>query len=276
MSLWREVNVVEQTGSTNADLLAAARAGAPEGLVLAADEQTAGRGRMGRSWVAPPRTALMFSVLLRPAPAPAARWGWLPLLTGLAVVTAVRDLTSINAVLKWPNDVMIEGRKLAGILAEAAADAVIIGTGLNVSLGAQELPPPGPGSLPATSLLLSGAADVDGPVLLAAILAELERRYLPWRAAAGDPAGIRADYLKLCDTIGREVRVELPGGQLLSGEAAGVDSDGRLLVRPASSSPSAEIAVSAGDVVHVRASLRAGGANASTAARHAAGTAGTR
>jgi len=245
--LWSQIEVVDRTGSTNADLLARARAGEPEGLVLAADEQTAGRGRMGRGWHAPPGSALMFSVLLRPG-LPVARWSWLPLLTGLAVVTALRDVTAVQAGLKWPNDVVFNGRKLAGILAESAGDAVVIGTGLNVSTRAEQLPPPGPGSLQATSLLLSGARVPDRTDLLTAILAALEQRYLPWRTAGGDPEPIRAEYLTLCDTLGRQVRVELPAGQVLSGEAAGVDSDGRLIVRSADS----DVAVSAGDVVHVR------------------------
>jgi BirA family biotin operon repressor/biotin-[acetyl-CoA-carboxylase] ligase len=258
--LWRTVEVVQRTGSTNADLIARARDGAPEGLVLAAEEQTAGRGRIGRSWVSPPRSALMFSLLVRPG-VPSARLGWLPLLTGLAVATAVREVTAVDAVLKWPNDVVTSGGKLAGILAEAAGDAVVVGTGLNVSTLAEELPSEGQGSLAPTSLLLSGAHVLDRELLLASILAAFERRYIAWRDAAGDPAVIRPEYLGLCDTVGRQVRVELPSGQLLSGEAAGVDSDGRLVVRPPASAPppagespapAAGVAVAAGDVVHVR------------------------
>lgn len=260
-ALWREVTVLERTGSTNADLLVRAGAAEPEGLVLVAEEQQAGRGRMGRHWVSPPHSALMFSVLLRPA-VPPARWGWLPLLTGVAVATAVREVCAVTAVLKWPNDVLLNGRKLAGILAEAAGGAVVVGAGLNVSAAEQELPRTGPGSLPATSLLLSGASVLDRAALLTAILAGLEQRYQAWRQAGGDPGPIRAEYTALCDTIGREVRVELPGGQALSGEAVGVDSDGRLVVRSGDStgdsaggSPardSSEVAVAAGDVIHVR------------------------
>ena len=251
--LWRDVTLLERTGSTNADLLARAHAGEPEGLVLAAEEQAAGRGRMGRGWMSPPRSALMFSVLLRPA-VPPARWGWLPLLTGVAVASAVREVAEVTAVLKWPNDVLLDGRKLAGILAEAAGGAVVVGTGLNVSTTAEELPHPGPGALPATSLLLSGASTLDRAELLSAILAGLERRYLAWQAAGGNPEPVRAEYTGMCDTLGRRVRVELPGGQVLSGEAVGVDSDGRLVVRRSDDpvGDSSEVAVAAGDVVHVR------------------------
>jgi BirA family transcriptional regulator, biotin operon repressor / biotin---[acetyl-CoA-carboxylase] ligase len=249
--LWRVLEVVERTGSTNADLLALARDGAPEGVVLAADEQTTGRGRMGRTWVSPPRAALMFSLLLRPAPVPPIRRGWLPLLTGVAVAEAVTATTGVTARLKWPNDLLAGDAKLAGILAEAAGDAVIVGVGVNVSTEPAELPPPGPGALPATSLRVAGAQATDREPLLLAILAGFERRYQAWRQAGGDPdrSGLRAEYTGCSATIGRRVRAELPGRQLLSGLAVGVDSDGRLLVR---ASPGTEVPVAAGDVVHLR------------------------
>jgi len=257
--LWREIEVVPSTGSTNADLLARALRGEPEGVVLAAEEQTAGRGRMGRTWISPPRAALTFSLLLNPA-VPPARRGWLPLLTGVAVAAAVTEVTGIQTGLKWPNDVLAgnvlagEG-KLAGILAEAAGDAVVVGIGLNVSTEPAELShllaAPGPGTLPATSLRAAGAAAPDREELLLAILAGFERRYRPWREAGGDPdrSGLREEYVRWSATIGRTVRAELPGGQALSGSAAGVDPDGRLLVRVSSG---AEVPVAAGDVVHLR------------------------
>jgi BirA family transcriptional regulator, biotin operon repressor / biotin---[acetyl-CoA-carboxylase] ligase len=257
--LWREIEVVPSAGSTNADLLARALAGEPEGMVLAAEEQTAGRGRMGRTWVSPPYAALTFSLLIRPD-VPPARRGWLPLLTGVAVATAVTEVTGVQARLKWPNDLLAgdvlagEG-KLAGILAEAAGDAVVVGIGLNVSTEPAELTRllagPGPGALPATSLHAAGATALDRAGLLLAILARFERWYQAWRQAGGDPdrSGLREEYVSWSATIGRTVRAELPGGQVLSGPAAGVDSDGRLLVRV---SPGAEVPVAAADVVHLR------------------------
>jgi BirA family transcriptional regulator, biotin operon repressor / biotin---[acetyl-CoA-carboxylase] ligase len=242
--LWRDVRVVAQTGSSNADLLEEARSGAAEGLVLVAEEQTAGRGRLGRAWSAPPRAGLIFSVLLRPDGVPPARLGWLPLLTGVAVATAVRDQTGVPACLKWPNDVLVGERKLAGILAEAHGDAVVVGVGLNVTLGQEELPVP-----TATSLLIEGAASTDRAALLAAILTALARRYQTWRADPDlDRAELRAEYLRWCATIGREIRVELPGGAVLTGTAADVDEVGRLVVR----TPENLVRVGAGDVVHVR------------------------
>jgi len=252
--LWREIEVVPSTGSTNADLLARALRGEAEGVVLAAEEQTAGRGRMGRTWVSPPYAALTFSLLLRPD-VPAARRGWLPLLAGVAVATAVTEVTGVQARLKWPNDVLAGEAKLAGILAEAAGDAVVAGVGLNVSTEPAELSHllagPGPGALPATSLRAAGATALIREELLLAILAWFERWYRPWRQAGGDPdrSGLRPEYVSRSATIGRTVRAELPGGQALSGPAAGVDSDGRLLVRV---SPGSEVPVAAADVVHLR------------------------
>ena len=247
---WREIEVVPSTGSTNADLLARALRGEPEGVVLAAEEQTAGRGRMGRTWTSPPRAALTFSLLLNPA-VPPARRGWLPLLTGVTVAAAVTEVTGIRTRLKWPNDVLAGDAKLAGILAEAAGDAVVVGIGLNVSTEPAELPRPLPGALPATSLRAAGAQAPDREELLLAILAGFERWYRPWRQASGDPdrSGLREEYVRWSATIGRTIRAELPGGQALSGSAAGVDPDGRLLVRVSSG---AEVAVAAGDVVHLR------------------------
>src|SRR5271154_4837344 len=192
--LWRAVEVLTSTGSTNADLLARAVAGAPEGVVLAAEEQTAGRGRMGRTWLSPPRAALTFSLLVRPETVSPARRGWLPLLARASVASAVRAATGVDARLKWPNDVLVGPAKLGGILAEAVGDAVVVGIGLNVSTGPAELPPPGPGALPATSLRLEGSPNLDRERLLAGILAGLERRYRTWSRVSGDPerSGLRA------------------------------------------------------------------------------------
>lgn len=243
--LWREIRVVDQTGSTNADLLAETADGSPEGTVLVAEAQSAGRGRMSRRWVSQPRAALTFSVLLRPARVPAARWGWLPLLAGVAVASALRAEASVDASLKWPNDVLAGGAKLAGILAEQSGGAVVVGAGINVSASRAELPVPD-----ATSLALEGASSLDRDRLLAAILSGLERRYLAWSGSPGDAdsSGLRAQYRELCQTLGREVKVTIPGGTEVTGVAADVDADGRLVVRSAAG----PVPVSAGDVIHVR------------------------
>jgi BirA family biotin operon repressor/biotin-[acetyl-CoA-carboxylase] ligase len=275
-SLWQDVQVVPETGSTNADLARAAKEGAPEGTVVVAEAQTAGRGRLGRQWAAPPRSALTFSVLLRPA-TPTASQGWVPLLTGVAVAAAIRRMTAraqagdfgeatgeraVDARLKWPNDVMVGERKLAGILAERVDHGIVVGVGLNVSLRADELPVD-----TATSLTLENAAFTDREPLLRAILRELETWYGAWQAVrgeadadgpggypdvtgirAGDLGGLRGKYRALCVTLGRDVRVELPAEDTIDGTARDIDAAGRLLVWTAGG----ERAVSAGDVVHVR------------------------
>lgn len=250
-ALYTSVEVVARTGSTNADMLAAATGGAAAGAVLVAEEQSAGRGRLDRSWQSRPGAGLTFSVLLRPAEVPAGSRGWLPLLTGVAVTRALTAQSAVDARLKWPNDVLADGpdgqRKLAGILAEQAGGAIVVGVGLNVSAGQPELPPG-----QATSLLLAGGTNLDRQAILTAILRELELWYLRWTGGPqpGDAAasGLRAAYLQVCSTIGREVRVELPGGGMLAGRADDVDDSGRLLITAADGVR----AVGAGDVVHVR------------------------
>ncbi|MEU8248268.1 biotin--[acetyl-CoA-carboxylase] ligase [Nonomuraea sp. NPDC048916] len=248
-SLWTGVTVVERTGSTNADLAQAARQGTAEGAVLVAETQFAGRGRLGRVWSAPPRSGLMVSVLLRPAP-PVGTLGWLPLLFGVAAASAVRRLAEVDVRLKWPNDLLIGERKLAGVLAERAGDAVVIGMGLNVSIRSDELP-----VQTATSLAIeSGSADaapfVDRDPLLRAVLREVETHYRDWSEAAGDAdaCGLRAAYQASSATIGREIRVELPGERILTGTATGIDHAGHLQVTAGGD----RHALSAGDVVHVR------------------------
>lgn len=251
--LWTSVEVVGSTGSTNADLLARVRddPDTGDGQVLVAEEQTAGRGRLGRSWTSLPGASLTFSVLLRPVKIPAARRGWLPLLTGVAVAGAVRSVAGVDAALKWPNDLLVGDRKLAGILTEQSPDggAVVVGVGVNVAAPPDALPV-SPSGLPATSLLAEGA-NVDREALLKEILRHLERWYVAFRAQP-DPArtGLLAEYRAVCATLGRQVRVELPAGRTLTGSATGIDQDGRLLV--AESRGSAPVPVSAGDVIHLR------------------------
>ncbi len=225
---WR-VEVLAEAASTNAVVADRARSGEPHGLVVVAESQTGGRGRLDRSWVSPPQAGLTFSVLLRTA-LPPEQLGWLPLLGGLAVARALRLQAEVDAVLKWPNDVLLDDRKVCGLLAEAVGDAVVLGIGLNVSTRADELPVPS-----ATSLLLAGAAVTDRDTLLRAILREL-----------GGVLGDRdvEGYRALCRSIGRRVRVELPGDRSVEGEATGVDDEGRLVVDGAP--------YAAGDVVHLR------------------------
>ena len=258
--LWTEVEVVQNTGSTNSDLVALATAGkAEEGAVLVAEEQNAGRGRLDRQWTAPARSGLFFSVLLKPAEVPVERWGWLPLLTGVAVATGLSRAAGVDTALKWPNDLLVtvDGaeRKTGGILAERAGpDGVVVGIGINVTLRQDELPVPTAGSL-----ALAGAATTDRDTILRAVLRSLEQWYGKWRSAGGDPAasGLQETYAAGCATLGRVVRAELPGGQSVSGEAVAVDGDGRLVLATAEG---VQQPVGAGDIVHLRPAGEPGGA----------------
>lgn len=253
-SLWREIRMVAETGSSNADLLAVAREGAREGVVLVAEAQTAGRGRMGRRWISPPGAGLTFSMLLRPYGVPGALLGWLPLLTGAAVAAALPAVVPVAPRLKWPNDVLVGSAKLGGVLAERSGSAVVVGIGINVTQHKAELPEG------ATSLRVEagGAETGEGTLtglrarVLVAVLAAMSDRYLAWRDqfSPGDAeaSGLRQEYLSRCATLGREVTVTLPGGKSIAGTAAGVDWAGRLEV----STATGVVPVSAGDVVHLR------------------------
>jgi len=240
---WTDVVVTASTSSTNADLAAAAREGAPEGTVHTTDHQVAGRGRLDRTWDSPEGSGIAVSVLLRPVDVEPARWVWLPLLVGLAVAATVEE-SGIVAGLKWPNDVEVDGRKIAGILLERVetpdGPAAVVGVGLNVTLRAEELPVE-----TATSLQLEGATETDRTVVLRTLLRNLEALYRAWRTRGGDPAsGIRESYVRRCVTLGSEVAVAMPDGSTLTGRADDVDELGRLVVDGT--------AVSAGDVTHVR------------------------
>ena len=242
-SPWTRVTTVADTGSTNADLALAARQGAESGQVLVSDHQSAGRGRFSRVWTAPPGTSLAISVLLRPPGAvPPRRWLWLPLVTGLAVADGVRAATGLRPELKWPNDVLVDARKVCGILAErvdgGSGPAAIIGMGVNTTLAGDQLPVP-----TATSLALAGA-EVNPAEVAAAILVALGEWYTRWLSGAD----LRAEYASRCSSVGRTVRVQLSASDSVTGEATGVDGDGCLLVTTGGH----ERAFAAGDVVHLR------------------------
>ncbi len=235
------VEVVEAAPSTNALVAERARSGAAgEGLVVVAEHQTAGRGRLDRTWETPAWSALTLSVLLVPRAEPA-DWPWLPLLTGYAAARALRQLGA-EVSLKWPNDVLLNDRKLAGILTERvdtpAGPAVVTGIGINVGSTRAELPHDG-----ATSLAIEDVA-VDRTDLLSALLRRLRTEYDAFQR--GELVALRTAYTDTCATVGREVRVDLPTGGTLAGQATGIDEGGRLLVLGAAG----VVPVSAGDVVH--------------------------
>ena len=240
-SPWRDVEHHATIGSTNAR---AAVVGQPWRVVVA-DHQSEGRGRLARSWEAPPGTSVAISATV---PVPAGAPGWLPLLAGLAVAEAVTAETGLAADLKWPNDVLLPGdddRKVCGVLCEVVTGPgdplVVVGAGVNVDQTREQLPVD-----TATSLTLAGASDVDRSRLVAAYLAGLARWYA---ALAGpDPYRIRAAYRERCTTVGRPVTVSRPDGPTCVGTAVAVDDDGRLVVDGAEGRQ----AWPAGDVTHVR------------------------
>lgn len=249
---WPAPVILESTESTNSDLEVLAREGAPEGTSVVADQQTAGRGRLDRTWVSPPGAGLWFSVLVRPGDVPADRLGWLPLVAGLAATDALMEACSVRAELKWPNDLVAiaaacggsEGpRKLGGILSSVVpdagglGDAVVMGIGINVNMGSADLP-----VKHGTSVLLEGGR-LDRTQLLISVLAALHERLRQWRA--GDEA-VPRDYRVRCATIGRRVEVAMPSGTTVTGIVSGIDDDGHLLVSDGESTAR----ITAGDVIH--------------------------
>lgn len=243
---WRRLDVVAQTDSTNADLLEQAAAGIDiDGAVLIAEHQTAGRGRHGRVWSAAPRAQITLSVGVNAVDVPVTGWGWLPLAAGVAVVDTVApslEVAGVSAGLKWPNDVLAGGGKLAGILAEVARPFVVIGIGLNVTLASAEVDSPD-----AVSLLDRGVPAPDRTQLVCRLLRQLDARIDQWRGA--DPL-LAADYRARSLTIGSRVRVLLPGDREVIGTACDIDNQGCLCVDPGASREA--IVLSAGDVVHLR------------------------
>jgi len=241
-ALVSSLSYVDVTGSTNVDL---ALSGGDDLTVLVAGAQTSGKGRAGREWSSPVGSSLSVSILLKPKLASVDSLAWLPLLAGVAMTRAVRRLGAA-ATLKWPNDVLVQERKLCGVLSELVdGQTVIIGAGLNLEQQQHDLPIPS-----ATSLALEGLT-VSLPEALHAYLAEFVPLYKAFIAAAGNAdAGLRGQVLELCSTIGQEVRAIMPGDAEVVGQAIDIDSAGRLLI--AVPGENTLYAVGAGDIVHLR------------------------
>ncbi|GAA2040918.1 biotin--[acetyl-CoA-carboxylase] ligase [Agromyces tropicus] len=263
---------LDSTGSTN-DVLREAATGPraadwPHGAVVVTDDQTHGRGRLGRTWLAPTGKTLAISVLVRPsslpgAPLPVDAYGWLPLIAGAAMTEAVRGAVAaasaaqddeddgtgvVDVRLKWPNDVLVSGYKVCGILSElVSVDAVVVGAGLNLTLDEHDLP-----TLTSTSLLLATGVRPDGDAVLSDYLERLLALVADLVAAGGDAvaSGVHERVSALCGTLGQDVRVELPGGAGFTGTAERIDADGRLVVRDDENGEAQ--AVAAGDVTHLR------------------------
>jgi len=246
MSPWREVRIVERTGSTNADLLAWAEQGEPSGLVLVAREQTSGRGRLDRAWVSPDGAGLTFSVLLR-TPRPVADLGRVPLLAGAAAAQAIAAVNGLDVGLKWPNDLVVDERKLGGLLVQhSPTDALVIGIGINTGMTADQRPIPN-----ATSMALEGieASLRDHTLVLDAVLDAWAEVFAPLATTTPWADDALEGYRQRCRTLGADVVVHLPSGQDLVGTAVDIDSSGALVVQ---SPKSGKVTVTSGDVLHVR------------------------
>lgn len=259
------LDVVETTGSTNEDLLRAVTADPkawPDLSVLTAEHQSSGRGRLARHWEAPPRSSLAVSMVLRPVnarglPVPTHNYSWLSMVAALALREALMETAGLAAQIKWPNDVLVNGRKISGILAQLeplsgpGVPAVILGTGVNVTLTEPELPVP-----TATSVLLEQSRATERTEMLKSYLSRFAVLYRAFCNADGDPsaglAGGPSLHKRLEDaivTFGRQVRAQLPGDQQIIGHATRLDPYGSLLVVDDAGH---EHVVTAGDVVHLR------------------------
>lgn len=257
--LGRAFHLLEETDSTNTVAFAMAQAGAPHGAVVVAERQTAGRGRLGRSWYSPAGRNLYCSIILR--------FGghservpfwlmWTPLISAVAAARAVQVTSGLRPALKWPNDIMIGSRKLGGLLCESTAGAsggfIVVGIGLNINIRPEEFPE----ELQqiATSMCAESGRSYDRAVLLAALLSELETRY---DALLSDqPSHVLSEYAMKCSTLGRRVQVTLASGECVVGLAESLGPDGTLrVVREASpdgpQGPSV-LTIRAGDVIHLR------------------------
>ena len=261
--------VLEEAASTNDELLARASAGLlPQFSAVVTMNQTAGRGRLARAWVAPPGQTLAVSVLLRPVlpdgePLGLEHYGWIPLIAGIAMARVVDGLVVGHTVaLKWPNDVLIDGRKVSGLLAELlpGRDGAVVGAGLNLTVPEADLPTPTATSLTLNGVTLAGdelagdelAGDKLIDAALAAYLRSLKQLYSEFLRHGADPdaSGIRQQLVALCTTLGRPVRAQLPGGEELIGTAVGIDESGQLLIRM--DTDGRVQAVAAGDITHLR------------------------
>jgi len=230
---WR-VSVVELTASTQSDLVACVRAGdARAGDVIVAEFQSAGRGRLTRTFDAPKSSALLFSLYIEPQ-RNRDDWGWIPLIAGVSVA---QILSQFNAQVKWPNDILINNKKVAGLITEVIGDGVVIGIGINVAMQPSELPVP-----TATSIFIEGGQSLTRNQLLPDLLKIFETNFMNWDCGSDE---IKATYSQMSATIGRKVRVEYPDGQIESAIAASISARGELVLDTGAH-------VQAADIVHLR------------------------
>jgi BirA family transcriptional regulator, biotin operon repressor / biotin---[acetyl-CoA-carboxylase] ligase len=226
----RDIRVFEETTSTNDVVEKLARDGVKEGVVVFAESQKKGRGRLGRKWMSPPRKGLWFSVLLRPKLPPQAATR-VTLAAATALARAIHEETSLIPAIKWPNDILIAGRKAAGILTELSAELddikhLVLGVGLDVNLERDDFPPEMQRT--ATSLGLEAGQRFDRAALAAAVLRALDADYA--RVCTGEFSAVADEWERQCTTLGKNVRIQV-GDRIVAGRAESLDEDGVLLVR---------------------------------------------
>ena len=232
---WR-VSVVDLTTSTQSDLAELVNSSvAKSGELIVAEFQSAGRGRLDRTFEAPPQSALLFSLYLEPKRV-RTDWSFLSFLAAITLQEVISEITPQTVSLKWPNDILIGDKKVAGLLAQQIGDGVIVGIGLNVEMSETELPVP-----TATSLALAGSNKLDRNLLLIDFLNRFERIYAEWESGAN----FVEKYLQIGATIGRKVRVEVIGRDPIEGKAIAITTQGALIM-------SNGFEVNVGDVVHLR------------------------
>ena len=233
---WR-VSVVELTGSTQNDLLQLVESkNALDGQVIATEFQSNGRGRLDRTFQAPAQSALLFSFYIKPRNQ-RSEWGFIPLIAGLSLVRAITTIdTAMNVSLKWPNDLIINEKKCAGIIAQTTNEGIVIGIGLNVSMTPNELP-----VSTATSLAIEGSTITDRNLLLSHLLNTFAELFEAWE----EGSELLDEYASASSTIGKKVRIELPNGENLEATVARISHTGELVLDDGRH-------VSAGDVIHLR------------------------
>lgn len=259
-TLGHPLHLLPSTESTNAAALTFAQQGAPHGTVVVADQQTAGKGRLGRQWISPAGQNVYCSVIVNPVLSTDqyTRYSsWLPLSAGLAAANTVQEVTTLHASLKWPNDIMLGEKKAGGVLCETVRlqdDRLgfIVGIGLNVNLDLRELPPSVREH--ATSLARETGSPLDRNRVVAVLLAQFE--HCLTLLSADRHADLVHDYGRRCSTVGRRVTVHLADGQIVEGDAQPIGDDGFLTILPKKEAPSPRsatpVVIQAGDVVHVR------------------------
>ncbi|UCE62803.1 MAG: biotin--[acetyl-CoA-carboxylase] ligase [Nitrospirota bacterium] len=256
--LGRPAFLFKQLKSTNSHALGLAEKGTPHGTVVVADCQTAGKGRLGREWHSPANMNIYFSVVLTQPPA-FSFFSWIPLATGIAIAETIEEIANLNVSLKWPNDLLLDTKKLGGILCESTTKgpngrAIIVGIGININC--REIHFPQELKAIATSLAVQAGQTFDRHALLGTVFSKLESYYE--RIWDSDLSTLHSSYISRCSTLGRHVQVRLAGNTHLEGVASNIGHEGELLVIPSNSSVASmshkpsTISIRAGDVIHLR------------------------